>query len=295
MNVKVGSCPDSWGVWFADDPKQIPWTRFLDEVVEAGYEWIELGPWGYMPKDIKRLRPEIENRGLKVSANFIWAHLEDPDDWPRLEEQLLGVGEHLATFGAEYLIVFDDLHTDWFTGEQLRPQFLDDDGWKQLIATVHKVADIARREFGLQLCFHSTSDSHVAYAEEIERLLEDTDPERVVLAQDIGHLAYRGADPVEFVRKHHERIPYLHLKSVDPDLQQRVEDGEIPFIEAVEMGIFCDLDRGKVDLVAFKEMLEEIDFDGFAIVEQDMHPVAWDKPLPIAKRNRAYLREIGIG
>ena len=51
MNVKVGTGPDSWGVWFASDPKQIPWRRFLDEVVEAGYEWIELGPYGYLPTD----------------------------------------------------------------------------------------------------------------------------------------------------------------------------------------------------------------------------------------------------
>ncbi|MEU7137771.1 2-keto-myo-inositol dehydratase, partial [Streptomyces sp. NPDC046261] len=26
--IRVGSAPDSWGVWFADDPAQIPWERF---------------------------------------------------------------------------------------------------------------------------------------------------------------------------------------------------------------------------------------------------------------------------
>ena len=206
-----------------------------------------------------------------------------------------GPGELLAALGAEYVVLIDDLHTDWFTGERLRPKFLDDDEWKQLIATTHKVADIARQEFGLQLCFHSSPDSHVAYEDQIERLLEDTDPERVLLAQDVGHLAYRGVDPVEFIRKHHQRIPYLHLKSVDPDLQRRVEDGEIPFIKAVEMGVFCELSRGKVDYLALKQMLEEIQFEGFAIVEQDMYPAPFDQPLPIAKRNRRYLREIGIG
>ena len=151
MNVRIGSCPDSWGVWFAEDPRQIPWSRFLDEVVEAGFEWIELGPYGYLPTDINRLRPEIENRGLKVSATFLFGHLEDPEDWPRLERLLLGAGELLAALGAEYVVLIDDLHTDWFTGERLRPKFLDDDEWKQLIATTHKVADIARQEFGLQL------------------------------------------------------------------------------------------------------------------------------------------------
>ncbi len=38
MNVRVGTAPDSWGVWFPNDDRQPPWSRFLDEVVEAGYE-----------------------------------------------------------------------------------------------------------------------------------------------------------------------------------------------------------------------------------------------------------------
>ncbi|MBT2475291.1 2-keto-myo-inositol dehydratase, partial [Microbacterium sp. ISL-103] len=47
--LRIGTAPDSWGVWFPDDPKQVPWQRFLDEVVAAGYSWIELGPYGYLP------------------------------------------------------------------------------------------------------------------------------------------------------------------------------------------------------------------------------------------------------
>jgi inosose dehydratase len=37
--LRLGSCPDSWGVWFADDPAQTPWQRFLDELAEAGYRY----------------------------------------------------------------------------------------------------------------------------------------------------------------------------------------------------------------------------------------------------------------
>src|SRR5215469_1290528 len=28
MSIKLGSAPDSWGVWFANDPRQTPWPRF---------------------------------------------------------------------------------------------------------------------------------------------------------------------------------------------------------------------------------------------------------------------------
>jgi inosose dehydratase len=54
--LRLGSCPDSWGVWFPDDPGQTPWHRFLDELAEAGYRWLELGPYGYLPTDPARLR-----------------------------------------------------------------------------------------------------------------------------------------------------------------------------------------------------------------------------------------------
>ncbi len=295
MNVKVGSCPDSWGVWFGEDPKQIPWRRFLDEVAEAGYEWIELGPYGYFPQDLKVLRRQLSRRNLKVSGTFLMAHLEDPEAWPGLESQLLGVGELLAGLGAQFLVLIDDLHTDWFTGERIKPERLDEDAWKRLIDTTHRAAIIVREKFDLQLVYHSSPDSHVAFEDQIEKLLEDTDPEVVSLGQDIGHLAYRGVDPVAFVRRHHERIPYLHLKSVDPKLRQQVVAEEIAFIHAVAMGMFCELSKGLVDYIAFRDLLQEIDYDGWAIVEQDMYPVPFDKPLPIAKRNREYLRSIGIG
>ena len=105
MNVKVGTGPDSWGVWFADDPRQIPWDRFLDEVVEAGYEWIELGPYGYLPTNPETLRAELSQRGLKVSGTFTLANLEDPSLWPEVERQVLGGGELLASVGGKFMAV----------------------------------------------------------------------------------------------------------------------------------------------------------------------------------------------
>jgi hypothetical protein len=44
-NLQLGTAPDSWGVWFPDDPQQVPWHRFLDEAAAAGYTAVELGPF----------------------------------------------------------------------------------------------------------------------------------------------------------------------------------------------------------------------------------------------------------
>ena len=131
--------------------------------------------------------------------------------------------------------------------------------------------------------------------DQIERFLEQTDPTRVSLCLDTGHHAYRGGDPVAFMRRHHDRINYLHLKSIDREIQKKVERKKAPYSKAVAMNMFCEPSQGAVDFPAFRDVLRQINYDGWATVEQDIYPAPFDKPLPIAKRTREYLRNIGIG
>src|SRR5215831_10402992 len=151
MRVKIGSAPDSWGVWFPNDAKQTPWSRFLDEVVQAGYDSIELGPYGYLPTDLTVLRQELDNHHLKVCAATVISNLEQPSAWAGLERQVLGSGELVATLGAKFLVLIDDPYSDLFTGELIQPVRLDASSWKRFVETVHRVADIAWNRFSLKL------------------------------------------------------------------------------------------------------------------------------------------------
>ena len=295
MNITIGSAPDSWGVWFPDDPKQTPWERCLDEIAEAGYEWTELGPTGYLPTDYEVLKPELDKRGLKVSGSFMMPHLEDKEAWPGTERWLRTLGALLQKFDAKYLVVIDDTYSNLFTGEQNRVKKLDDDGWDRLIETTTKICKIAREDYGITAVYHHHAETHVEYPEDVERFLRDTAPDIVSLCLDTGHYEYRYGDSVELMRKHHDRIPYLHLKSVDAKKRDEVNQGDVSFAEAVANDMFVEPQEGVVDFEAFRDLLKEINYEGFAIVEQDMYPAPFDKPLPIAKRTREYLREIGIG
>lgn len=295
MRVTIGGAADSWGIWFPADPKQMPWQRFLDEVAEAGYEWIELGPYGYLPDDIGVLREALDSRGLKVSGNWAMSHLEDPASKPDLDRQVLGAGELLAALDAEYLLLIDATYTDEHTGSLIAPATVDDDGWNRMIDTTHAVAEVIRERFNLKLVFHPHVDTHIQYEHDIVRFLQDTDPDRVGLCLDTGHHAYVGGDPVSFMRRYHDRIPYLHLKNIDAAIQAKVNDENKPFSDAVGMGIFCEPSSGVVDFLKLRDVLRETNYAGHATVEQDMYPVDFDTPLPIAKRTREYLRDIGIG
>jgi inosose dehydratase len=82
--LRIGTAPDSWGVWFPDHPRQIPWQRFLDEVEAAGYNWIELGPYGYLPTDPHELEDELGKRNLKLSGGTVFTGFHKGDDeWQR--------------------------------------------------------------------------------------------------------------------------------------------------------------------------------------------------------------------
>ena len=76
---------------------------------------------------------------------------------------------------------------------------------------------------------------------------------------------------------------------------RRVESEQLTFTQAVAEGVFCEPARGVVDFPALQDLLSELAYDGFAIVEQDMYPAPFDKPLPIATRSRDYYRSIGFG
>jgi len=295
MKVEIGTGPDNWGVWFPDDPKQIPWQRYLDEVVEAGYEITELGPFGYMPTDVQTLRGELEKRNLRLEAGFTFKDFSNPDCWAEAEAETIGACELASALGAKHHMLIELPYTDLFTGKELQPAELDDDGWKRLIDTTSRLGELVRDRFGMKAILHPHTDTHVENTEQMERYLEETDSSVVDYVLDTGHHAYRDGDPVAFMRKWHHRIPYLHIKSVDADVREKMRQDGMSFADAVGIDMFCELSRGAVDFKAFAEVLREIDYEGVAIVEQDMYPAPFDKPLPIAKRNRQYLRDSGIG
>ena len=240
------------------------------------------------------LQAELGRRRLKVSSAQVTDALEEPSVWPALQEKVLCVGELVAGVGGEYVILLDKSYTDVATYQRTAPIRLDEIAWRRLIDNTHKVADIARGEFGLKLLFEPHTASHVEYVDQIEALLHHTDSDRVSLCLDIDHCSYRGGEPVSLVLEHRHRICYLHLKNVDPEVKRKVEAEGIPFQRAVGMGVFCELSRGSVDVVALRDLLREIGYDGWVVVEQGMYPAPFDRPLPIAKRNLAYRRKLGF-
>jgi inosose dehydratase len=278
-------------VWFPDDPKQTPWSRFLDEIVEAGYRWTELGPFGYLPTDPDVLERELGSRGLGLAGGFVKFDLEDAEAWRLAEPALDELGVFLRRLGGEFLVIIDELYTDEASGADRVHPTLDDADWKRLCETTAKVMEASDRH-GLVPVFHPHAQTHVEYEDQIERLLDDVDG--LQLCFDVGHHAYCGGEPISFFARHHARIPYLHLKSVDAELRDRVAREGMSFAAGVAAGVFVEPSLGSIDFEELRDRMADVGYTGYAIVEQDMYPAEFDRPLPIAKRTYEYLSGIGL-
>ena len=294
MSIKIGIAPGTWGIRYPDHPVQVPWTQLLDDVEAAGYEWIEPGPYGYMPTDTSTFRSELQKRGIKVIATTVMlGHLEEPSAWPALEKEVAGAGELGASVGAKFMILIDDYYSGLFEGTPKPAAYLDQDAWKRAIDTTHRVADMARDRFGLRLVFHPHAETHIETEEQIETFLEGTDPARVGLCLDTGHHSFAGGDPVAFLRKHHGRVAYMHLKTLDAAVYQKALAEQMSIKDASEIGVFCEPVDGTIDFRELGAVLHDVGFDGWAMVEQD----TWDPPAgvarAVAKRTREYLKEVG--
>jgi|SRR4051794_30933145 len=294
--LRLGIAPDSWGVWFPEDPHQVTWEVYLDEIAAVGYVYTELGPQGFMPQDPGRLKHELAQRGLRVCGGTVFAGLHKGRD--ALDKAIADFSREaklLAAVGAEYLVHLPEQYTDQHTGQATDSGDLDLEQWKNLVTGTDELARVIYEEHGVKLVFHPHADTHVDTQDRIEKFLGDTEPELVNLCLDTGHVAYCGGDNVQIIERFPERITYVHLKSVDPAVRARALAERMPLSESVKLGIMCEPPYGEPDMPPLLDALGKLDREIFTVIEQDLYPVEPNIPLPIGARTAGYYVGCGLG
>lgn len=293
-NLCLGSAPDSWGVWFPEDEQQVPYTRFLDELVEAGYQWLELGPPGYLPIDPQRLADEVGSRGLQVSGGTTFGALHRPGEWDEMLASVRQVAALTSAVGAQHLVFIPPMYRDEKTGAYAESPELSAEQWARLGKAADELGKILLEDYDVRLCLHPHADSHIQTQAEIERFLNATDSRYANLCLDTGHVAYGGGDNLDLIRRFAERIGYVHIKQMDPDVLAQVAAEGLSFGEAVKRGVCVEPPAGVPNPADIVQELSTLDAELFVIVEQDLYPCAADVPLPIAVRTREYLNGCGL-
>jgi inosose dehydratase len=150
------------------------------------------------------------------------------------------------------------------------------------------LTEIGKRtaDLGVPLGYHNHMASLGERPQEVDQILEATDPRYAKLELDVAHYFQGGGDPVKCIEKYSDRLLFLHIKDVeklpgatDPKKSYR----------------FVELGRGQVDLRAIFQALRKVNYRGWAIVELDDVPDKSRTPKECAAISKKYLEEkLGI-
>jgi len=147
------------------------------------------------------------------------------------------------------------------------------------------LTEIGKRsaDLGVKLGYHNHMGSLGEAPEEVDRVMDSSDPRYVKLELDIAHYVQGGGDPVKAIQKYRDRLLFVHIKDVESIPREQSSRGrDFRFVE---------LGRGRVDVPAAMKALEDINFRGWAVVELDEVPDKSRSPKEAALISKNYLHD----
>ena len=281
---------------FADDPRNPTWETVLQENAQAGYTGIELGPVGFMPEDPAILSYALAKHNLELIGGVVFRAFHDPAQWDDVMDGAVRTGKALVAHGAKHLVLIDSISERRAptAGRASEAEQMDKAEWTAYRDRIATVAKMGAEEYGLTVGIHAHAAGFMDFEPELERLLGEVDESILKICFDTGHHSYAGFDPVAFMKKHIDRISYMHFKDIDPAVKADVIAKRTGFYDACGQGIFCNLGDGDVDFPEVRQVLLDADFEGWCTVEQDCDPTLDVRPMDDAQANRTYLESIGF-
>jgi inosose dehydratase len=162
--------------------------------------------------------------------------------------------------------------------------------WATVIKGFNEMGQIAKY-MGMAFTCHHHMGTGVQTVEEIDYLMENTDPNLVFLLFDTGHCTFAGIDYVPVLQKHIGRIKHVHLKDLRLNVYEEVKAKDMCFLDAVRAGVFTVPGDGDVDFRPLVKVLEESGYEGWVVVEAEQDP-AKANPFEYAKKARKYIAEV---
>lgn len=294
--ITIGNAPCSWGVEFADDPRNPNWKTVLAENASAGFTGIELGPIGFMPEDPPLVADALEETGQTLIGGVVFRPFHDLEKWDEVLDASVRTCKALVAHGAQHLVLIDSISPRRAptAGRPDEAEQMDKAEWIAFRDRIATVAKMGAEEYGLTVGMHAHAAGFIDFEPELERLLSEVDESHLKICFDTGHHSYAGYDPIAFMERNMDRISYMHFKDINPKVKADVVAKRTGFYDACAQGIFCNLGDGDVDFPKVRELLVNAGFEGWCTVEQDCDPEGDTSPAADALLNGNYLKSIGF-
>lgn len=242
--VKFGYSAITWG----DDIE-----RAIREIAELGFTGIQLranalAKWGQKPEELKKLMDDAKLELVMFSSGN--ADIHTGNDEAEIAKHVVNA-KFVKALGGKRMQVTNSSRpkTGAVSNEDLVKYA------KMLTEVGKRTADV-----GVETTYHNHMGQLGQTPEEVDTILQNTDPKRVGFLLDVAHYLQGGGDPAAAVRKYKDRIKLLHIKDVK-------NTGTPNGYQFVELG------QGRLDFPAVFAALNAINYKGYAVVELDAIPV----------------------
>lgn len=166
---------------------------------------------------------------------------------------------------------------------------LTESKWQLVTEGLQEAGAIAKR-YGLDLVYHPHAGTVIENKEDVDRLMEETDPEFVSLLLDSGHSIYGNIDPVELMRTYAERVKYIHLKDVRLSILMQVR-GKFGIKDCIRKGMFTVPGSGDYNFSPLFEEIAKQEYKGCMMIEGEQDPEIYN-PLEHAEKAKEYIGNI---
>lgn len=291
MAVKIGI---SLIAWQNDDLPNLT-ANFttegaMEDAARIGFQGVERGR--RMPADTEGLRAYLQRYGVALCGGWCSGNLMQAT----LEEEKAAIRQQVEQFAAleapciVYAECSNTIQGDIHKPVSQRPKLTRD----EVMSYAAKLSELAKwsADQGVVLSYHHHMGSMIEDAEDIDWLMEGSDP-ALTLLYDTGHLHFAGADPLAVLDKWGDRIHHVHFKDVRGDILKLVRQRNGSFLDAVAAGAFTvpgDA-AGCIDFQAVTDCLKAMDYDGWIVVEAEQDP-AMAPPFDFSKLGYEHIRQL---
>lgn len=299
--IKMTHIPFNLGIhpinWVGEDVLEhgdhYSYQQVMSEIASLGFKGTEVSR--KFPKDPQELKRALLDFNLQLTTQWKSVLFSDSNNHKSKLQEYRNHVEFLKQFGCKVVstaeiggsILNQDPRRGQDETEVIR---LDEDGWKYMVEGLNKAGEICR-ENGMYLVYHHHAGTVVEQPEEIDRLMEMSDPNLVYLLFDTGHGYYGGNDPLTLLKKYYDRIKYIHLKDVRQEILDQAKQNSYSIRECISKGMFTVPGDGCLDFKPiFKELLDQ-GYKDWALIEGEQDPLICN-PFEYAKKSKKFIEDI---
>ena len=120
-----------------------PSKKVFNEIAEAGYEFSELGPYGYLPTDPKEILDLMDVLKLKIIGSFVFDNLHIESEHQRIKNIISNSCSLLQKINSEVFVIIDHITKERMetSGNQAMSPNLDINDHKKMVNFINEIAE----------------------------------------------------------------------------------------------------------------------------------------------------------